>query len=142
MSDTNTRNAGAAEPCPVDRAAIRDADGFCSAHGRDCADYAMSLRADDTAPEDTDAADTSSTGPEPAHTPDDPRYPEIEVDLLGQDASILSIVTRVSMQMRRKGLDKQIIDEFFEAVTSKKYDAGLHEVLCWVSVALPQNDDD
>lgn len=39
--------APASAPCPADPAASRDAEGFCTVHGWDCGDYAMSLRSND-----------------------------------------------------------------------------------------------
>lgn len=32
--------------CPTEPSAARDQDGFCTVHGNDCADYAMSRRAE------------------------------------------------------------------------------------------------
>lgn len=74
-------------------------------------------------------------------TPNDPRYPEVEVDLMGQDASILSIVTRVRSALRAHGVEPAVLDQFLEAVISKKYNEGLHEVTCWVSVAVPVSNE-
>jgi len=78
---------------------------------------------------------------EPPFTPQDPRYPEIGIELMGQDASILSIVTRVRSALRAHGVEPAVLDQFFEAVTSKRYDDGLHEVTCWVSVAQPVSNE-
>lgn len=42
MSETTTT------PCPTNSEATRDKDGFCTAHGNDCADFAQSQRAERT----------------------------------------------------------------------------------------------
>lgn len=82
---------------------------------------------------------------EPPFTPDDPRFPDIDIELIGHDASILSIVNRGTVLLRRAGQPQAVIDEFFLAVTSKKYDEGLHEITCWFNVVIPdeyENEED
>lgn len=78
---------------------------------------------------------------EPPFTPDDPRFPDIDIELIGHDASTLSIVNRGTVLLRRAGQPQAVIDEFFLAVTGKKYDEGLHEVTCWFNVAIPEGLD-
>lgn len=81
--------------------------------------------------------------PEQTFTPDAPRYPDVVVSLIGLDASILSIVTRVRQALRREGVDPDVLDELVNTVTGKtSYDEALHEVTCWVSVGTPDVGDE
>lgn len=91
----------------------------------------------------TISEETQHDKPEQVFTPEAPRYPEVSVNLIGEDASILSIVTRVRTALRRHGVEPDVLDELVTTVTGKGgYEAALHEVTCWVSVGTPGVDDE
>jgi len=104
------------------------------------ADAATALRA---LADRVEAEGLAGVEPEQVFTPDAPRYPEVSVNLIGEDASILSIVTRVRTALRRHGVEPDVLDELVTTVTGKGgYEAALHEVTCWVSVGTPGVDDE
>lgn len=73
------------------------------------------------------------------YTPDDPRYPEVDVVLVGQDSGLLSLATIAGRALRRHGVPSSEIDELYRAVTRGGYDEGLHELTCWVNVVAPDD---
>lgn len=60
------------------------------------------------------------------------KYPDIEVELIGQDGNAFSIIGAVSKELRRNGLPA---DEFARAaMDSGSYDELLRLVQQWVTV--------
>ena len=60
------------------------------------------------------------------------KYPEIEIDLTGEDGNAFSIIGRCSLAMKRAGLSNEI-DEFITQAKSADYDNLLRTVMEWFS---------
>ena len=60
-----------------------------------------------------------------------PRYPEITVELVGQDGNAYAILGRCRQAMREAGLAKLEIDAFWSEATSGDYDQLLQTCLRW-----------
>ena len=74
-----------------------------------------------------------------------PRYPEVQVRLVGEDGNAFAIIARVSTALRRGGHSRETIDEFVREATSGDYDTVLGTCMLWVSCdtdADDQSDDD
>ena len=73
----------------------------------------------------------------PAPTPDNPRYPEVEVDFLAlPNGQTFAVVVAVYRALRKHGVDQARLVEFFNrALLGNNADAALAECLCWVSIA-------
>lgn len=62
----------------------------------------------------------------------EPKYPEIKVQLIGEDANAMSIIGRVSIALRRgKAPDYK---DFAKEAMSGDYDNVLATAMRWVSV--------
>ncbi len=61
-------------------------------------------------------------------------YPDITVELEGQDGNGFTIVGRVSKALRRHGVDSDEIKRFRTEATSGDYDHLLQTVMEWVEV--------
>ena len=64
-----------------------------------------------------------------------PKYPEIEVQLLGTDANAFAIMGAVTQAMRRGGIGKEERDAFMDEAMSGDYDHLLQTCMKWVSVS-------
>ena len=60
------------------------------------------------------------------------RFPEVNVQLVGEDGNAFSILGRVSRALRRGGATEEEIKEFHDEATSGDYDHLLGTVLEWV----------
>lgn len=65
----------------------------------------------------------------------EPIYPEIEVQLSGEDGNAFSILSRTARALRRGGVSKESVDEFREMATSGDYEHLLATVQKWVTVS-------
>ena len=63
------------------------------------------------------------------------KYPEIEVQLSGEDGNAMAIMTRVSAALRRAGVSKEERDAYYEQSTSGDYDNVLRVAMEWVEVS-------
>lgn len=63
------------------------------------------------------------------------KYPDIEVQLTGQDGNAFGIIGSVSKALRRGGVDKAEIDEFTNQAMSGDYDNVLRTAMEWVTVS-------
>lgn len=63
-----------------------------------------------------------------------PKYPEIVVQLTGEDGNALAIMGRVTHTMRRAGLTSEEIDQFRAQCLGGDYDDLLRTVMKWVDV--------
>lgn len=63
-----------------------------------------------------------------------PKYPDVEVQLTGEDGNAFAIISRVSKAMRRAGLGKQVIDAYQHESTSGNYDNVLQTAMRYVTV--------
>lgn len=63
----------------------------------------------------------------------EPRYPEVEVPMVGEDGNAFAIIGRVSKALGRAGVPAGEVKEFKEEAMSGDYDALLRTVIRWVS---------
>ena len=63
---------------------------------------------------------------------DQPRYPDIQVQLTGQDGNAFAILGRTTGALRRAGLPQEEIDDYVAEATSGDYDHLLHTTMAWV----------
>lgn len=63
------------------------------------------------------------------------KYPDIEVQLSGEDSNAFAIMGRVTREMKRAGVDSAEIDAFREECMSGDYDHLLQTCMRWVSVS-------
>jgi hypothetical protein len=66
---------------------------------------------------------------------ENPKYPEIKVQLVGLDGNAYSIMGRVSAALKEAGVAKEEIDEYYAESTSGDYDHLLQTAIKWVSVS-------
>ena len=64
----------------------------------------------------------------------EPKYPHIEVTLVGEDGNAFAILGRVMQALRRNKVSKEEIDAFKTEATSGDYDNLLQTVMRWVTV--------
>ena len=62
------------------------------------------------------------------------KYPEIEVQLSGQDGNAFAIMGAVSKALRNAGVSKEERDEYFAESTSGDYNHLLQTAMKWVTV--------
>jgi hypothetical protein len=63
------------------------------------------------------------------------KYPEIEVQLTGQDGNAFAIMGAVSTALRKGGVPKDEINEYTTQSMSGDYDNLLRTAMEWVSVS-------
>jgi hypothetical protein len=63
------------------------------------------------------------------------KYPDIEVQLSGEDGNAFAIIGRVRQALRRADVSTEEIDEFTEEATAGDYDHVLQTCFKWVTVA-------
>jgi hypothetical protein len=62
------------------------------------------------------------------------KYPDVVVELVGNDGNAFAIMGAVSKALRRHGVDKTEIDEYMQESMSGDYDNLLRTAFRWVSV--------
>ena len=62
------------------------------------------------------------------------KYPDVEVQLVGDDGNAFAIMARVQRALRQHGGPKQEIDEYLNESTSGDYDHLLYTTSQWVTV--------
>lgn len=62
------------------------------------------------------------------------RFPDVEVQLSGEDGKAFAILSRVSRGLRGGGATNSEIDEFMSEATSGDYENLLATCMRWVSV--------
>jgi hypothetical protein len=65
----------------------------------------------------------------------DPKYPDVQVQLSGEDGNAFFIIGRVRAALRRAGVESKECDEFSNEAMSGDYDNVLQTAMRWVSVA-------
>lgn len=68
------------------------------------------------------------------NTPDNPKYPNIEVELVGNDGNAFSIMASVRKALRRAGVSSDEIAEYTTQSQSGDYDNLLRVAMSWVAV--------
>ena len=61
------------------------------------------------------------------------RYPEVQVQMVGEDGNAFAIIGRVSKALGRAGVSPEEVEKFSEEAMSGDYDALLRTVIRWVS---------
>jgi hypothetical protein len=64
--------------------------------------------------------------------PQQPHYPDICVQLSGEDGNAFAILGRTAAALRRAGVPKEEIDAYFAEATSGDYDHLLQTTMAWV----------
>jgi hypothetical protein len=64
-----------------------------------------------------------------------PKYPDVEVQLVGQDGNAFAIMGRVASALKDAGVSKDEIDEYYAESMSGDYDQLLQTAVKWVAVA-------
>jgi hypothetical protein len=62
------------------------------------------------------------------------KYPDVEVELSGQDGNAFAILARVSRALRRAGVPEAEVSAFREEATSGDYEGLLRAAMRWVTV--------
>lgn len=65
----------------------------------------------------------------------DIKYPEIEVQLVGNDGNSFAIMGRVNQALRRGGVSKEERDEYMTDSMSGDYNNVLATAMAWVNVS-------
>lgn len=65
----------------------------------------------------------------------EPKYPEIHVQLTHQDGNAFFIIGRVRKALKDGGVSNEEIDAFTEQAQSGDYDNVLRTVMEWVSIS-------
>ncbi len=60
------------------------------------------------------------------------KYPNIKVQLAGEDGNAFAIMARVSKALRRSGVGTKEVEEYFAEATSGDYDHLLRTTMEWV----------
>jgi hypothetical protein len=80
----------------------------------------------------SDAADPPPSSPAIPEDPSQPRYPQVQVQLSGQDGNAFAILGRTTAALRAAGVPPQEIDAYVAEATSGDYDHLLHTTMAWV----------
>ena len=72
----------------------------------------------------------------------EPKYPNVVVELVGEDGNAFAILGRVRRALREAGVGKAEVDAFTAEATSGNYDHLLQTVMRWVAVDEPETDED
>ena len=66
--------------------------------------------------------------------PMEPLYPDIQVDLVGEDGNAFAIIGKVRQALRRGGVDDEVVKAFTEEATSGNYDNVVRTAMKYVEV--------
>lgn len=65
----------------------------------------------------------------------EPKFPDVEVQLSGEDGNAFFIIGRVSKALRRGGATPGQIEEFRKEAMSGDYDNVIRTAMAWVDVS-------
>ena len=82
-------------------------------------------------PADSPAAPPAGSPPMP-NDPTQPRYPEVQVQLSGEDGNAFAILGRTTRALRQAGLAQDEIDQYYAEATSGDDDHLLQTTMRWV----------
>jgi len=71
------------------------------------------------------------------HEGDGPLLPHVKVRLVGEDGNAFAIMGRVTREMKRQGVPKEIRDAYLKEATSGNYDHLLLTTLKYVAMKAP-----
>jgi hypothetical protein len=80
----------------------------------------------------SDPTDPPASSPPTPQDPSQPRYPEVQVQLTGQDGNAFAILGRTAAALRAAGVPAEEVDSFFAEATSGDYDHLLQTTMAWV----------
>lgn len=63
-----------------------------------------------------------------------PKYPDVEVELIGQDGNAFMVLGLVSKALKRAGVPKAEVDEYMKEAMSGDYDNLLQVTMQYVEV--------
>jgi hypothetical protein len=63
------------------------------------------------------------------------RYPNIKVDLVGQDGNAFAIMGRIARELRRAGVSEEEVALYLKESRSGDYDHLLQTAMNWVEVS-------
>jgi len=66
---------------------------------------------------------------------DAPKYPNVEVQLTGEDGNAYSIMARVGSALKEAGVSKEEIDTYYAESKESDYGHLLRTAVKWVSVS-------
>ena len=72
------------------------------------------------------------SSPPTAADPTQPRYPDVQVQLSGEDGNAFAILGRTAAALRAAGVPQEEIDAFFAEATSGDHDHLLQTTVAWV----------
>jgi hypothetical protein len=93
----------------------------------DAGDQVRQLPSDEEPPSGSPAS-----APPPPEDPTQPRYPEVQVQLTGEDGNAFAILGRTAAALRHAGVPQEEIDNFYAEATSGDYDHLLQTTMAWV----------
>ena len=64
----------------------------------------------------------------------DVKYPEVEVQLSGEDGNAFAIMGAVSKALRRAGIEREQVEAFKAEATAGDYDHLIQTAMRWVTV--------
>lgn len=70
----------------------------------------------------------------------DVKYPNVNVDLVGEDGNAFAILGRVNAALKQAGVSQEERDLFRKEATSGDYDHLLQTVMSWVNVDSDMDD--
>ena len=62
-----------------------------------------------------------------------PKYPDVHVQLTGEDGNAFFIMGRVARALRRAGVSTEEISAYYKEATAKDYNHVLQTTMRWVS---------
>lgn len=65
----------------------------------------------------------------------DVKYPDVEVQLTGQDGNAFAVLGAVTAALRKAGVSKAERDQYMAEAMSGDYDDLLRVTMCWVEVS-------
>jgi len=84
-------------------------------------------------PSDTDPPPSPpASSPPTPEDPTQPRHPDVQVQLTGEDGNAFAILGRTAAALRHAGVPQEEIDEFYAEATSGDYDHLLQTTMAWV----------
>jgi hypothetical protein len=81
---------------------------------------------------DPDPPSSPASSPPMPEDPHQPRHPEVQVQLSGQDGNAFAILGRTTAALRQAGVAQEEIDAYFAEATSGDYDHLLQTTMTWV----------
>lgn len=63
------------------------------------------------------------------------KYPEVNVELVGQDSNAFLMIGRVRMALKRGGVEADEVEVFSKEAMSGDYDHVLRTITNWVNVS-------